>query len=340
MLGMSLAMRPTSADEPAPRRPAVVKVAAVQCSSNLGDVAGNTKKLTALVREAAAGGAKIVVLPETAITGYVSQDLQWNWHVAGRPIEKGFRGKDPLPFAETVPGPATEHFRKLAKELGIYLTIPLLEQVAQRTPTRSVSEAIPTRSVSEGTTPTRSVSEGTTPTRSVSEAIPTRSVSEVKVEGPLLFNTVCLASPDGKLVAHYRKLTPWPYPEKSWATPGDRGIQTFDTEYGRVGLAICFDIHTILERYEDQKLWALLYPIAWVDDEHPADWFWHRLPERVGKFQHYVIGANWSVDEPQNWRGYGFSTIISPEGKVLATAKSLHGSEILFAELECAQPAK
>jgi predicted amidohydrolase len=279
--------------------PATVKVAAVQCSSELGDIAGNTKKLTALVREAAAGGAKIVVLPETAITGYVSQDLQWNWHVAGRPIEKGFRGKDPLPFAETVPGPATDHFCKLAKELGIYLTIPLLERVEQPT-----APATPARRVSEGTT---------------------------------FFNTVCLASPTGKLVAHYRKLNPWPYPEKSWATPGDRGIQTYDTEYGRVGLAICFDIHTILERYEDQQLWALLYPIAWVDDEHPAEWYWHRLPERVGKFKHHVVGANWSVDQPQTWRGYGFSTIIAPDGKVLATARSLHGSEIVVAELACAK---
>jgi predicted amidohydrolase len=297
---MLLMPAPGAAEEPtAAKTPATVKVAAIQCSSDLGDVAGNIQKLTALVREAASGGAKIVVLPETAITGYVSQDLHWNWHVAGRPIEKEFRGKDPLPFAETVPGPATDHFCKLARDLGIYLTIPLLEKVEQ-----PGEKPIPARRASEGTQ---------------------------------FFNTVCLAGPDGKLVAHYRKLTPWPYPEKSWATPGDRGLQTFDTQYGRVGLAICFDIHTILERYDDQKLWALLYPIAWVDDEHPAEWFWHRLPERVGKFQHYVIGANWSVDRPQPWRGYGFSTIISPKGKVVATAKSLHGSEIVYAELECAK---
>jgi predicted amidohydrolase len=57
----------------------------------------------------------------------------------------------------------------------------------------------------------------------------------------------------------------------------------------------------------------------------------------VGKFKHYVIGANWSVDEPQNWRGYGFSTIISPEGQVLASAKSLYGSEIVYAELNVAK---
>lgn len=280
-----LLMPPAFSAEP----PGTVKVAAVQCSSDLGDVAGNTKKLTALVREAAQGGAKIIVLPETAITGYVSQDLRWNWHVVGRPIEKEFRGKNPQPYAETVPGRSTDHFAALAKELKVYLTIPLLERVGQAP------------------------------------------------EDVQFFNTVCLANPEGKLVAHYRKLNPWPIPEKSWATPGDRGLQTFDTEYGRVGLAICFDIHTILERYADQKLWTLLYPIAWVDEEHPAEWYYHKLPERVGKFKHHVIGANWSVDRPQPWRGYGFSTIISAEGRVLATAKSLHGSEIVYADLPTAK---
>jgi predicted amidohydrolase len=110
-------------------------------------------------------------------------------------------------------------------------------------------------------------------------------------------------------------------------------VQTYDTEYGRVGLGICFDIHTILEKYEEKKLWALLYPIAWVDTEHPAEWMFHKLPARVKPFKHHVIGANWSVDKKQDWRGYGFSVIISNEGKVVASAKSLYGSEIVYAEL-------
>jgi predicted amidohydrolase len=265
--------------------PRLVKVAAIQCSSDLGEVAANTHKLTDLVKEAATKGAKIIVLPETSITGYLSQDLKTNWHVTGWPIEKKFVGLDPVAFAETVPGVSTKHFCALAKETGAYVTIPFLEIATQAG------------------------------------------------DKPKYFNTVCLASPQGELVAHYRKLTPWPYPEKSWATAGDRGVQTYDTEYGRVGLGICFDIHTILEKYEGKDLWALLYPIAWVDDEHPADWFFHKLPKRVEPFKIHLIGANWSVDENQSWRGYGFSTIISNEGKVVASAKSLHGSEIVYAEL-------
>jgi len=294
-------------EQPVPSGSSVVPtvtVAAIQCSSDLGAVEQNRQKLTALIREAASGGAKIIVLPEAAITGYVSQDLRDNWHVEGRPLEPAFHGRDPATAAETVPGPSTEHFCTLAKELGVYLTIPLVECAEKTSPTPA--------------------GEGRDP--------PPAPAHQMEY-----FNTVCLASPEGKLVAHYRKLTPWPFPEKSWATPGDRGIQTFDTEFGRVGLAICFDIHTILERYEGQNLWALLYPIAWVDEEHPADWFWHKLPARVGRFHHFVIGANWSVDQAQRWRGYGFSTIIGPNGNIVATAKSLYGSEIVYAEIPTAK---
>ncbi len=267
-------------------RPKTVRVAAVQCSSDMGALEANTKKLTALVERAAKGGAKIIVLPEACITGYLSQDLRTNWHVAGRPIDATYTGKDPAGFAEEVPGPSTKHFCALAKRLGVYITVPFVEVVSTKTPT--------------------------------------------------YYNTVCLASPQGKIVAHYRKLTPWLVPEKSWATAGDRGVQTYDTEYGRVGLAICFDIHTILEKYKPEKIWALLYPIAWVSDSHPADWFWHILPKRVAPFKHYVIGANWSVDHKQKWFGYGFSEIISPEGEVIANSHRLYEDDIVYADIKTA----
>lgn len=275
-----------SAVEPDPPQPQTVRVAAVQCSSDLGDVAANTRKLTDLVRQAADNGAKIVVLPEASITGYLSQDGKTNWHVEGRPLEKEYTGKDPAGFAEAVPGPSTRHFCKLAKDLGVYVTIPFLEV---------------------------DVADGP--------------------EKPRYFNTVCLASPQGELVVHYRKLRPWPHAEKSWVTDGDRGIQTWDTEYGRIGIGICSDIYTILEKYQSQQLWVLLHPTAWLDSEHPAEWFFHKLPARVKPFGHHLIAANRTVDQKQTWRGYGFSSIISGEGKVVASAKSLFGSEIVFADL-------
>lgn len=267
-------------------QPKTVKVAAVQCSSELGEVEANRKKLMKLATEAADHGAKFIVLPEASITGYLSQDLRTNWQLAGWPIEPYFSGKDPKGYAEPVPGPSTEAFAALAKKLGVYITVPLVE------------------------------------------------ISEEKDREPKYFNTVCLASPKGEIVAHYRKLTPWPVPEKSWATKGDRDVQTYDTEYGRVGLAICFDIHTILEKYKPKKIWTLLYPIAWVADSHPADWFWHILPGRLKPYGFNVVGANWSVDAPQKWYGYGFSTIYGSDASILATDHSLYGTSIIYADLK------
>jgi hypothetical protein len=81
----------------APAKPTTVKVAAIQCSSRFGDPVGNRAKIIPLVEKAAAEGAKIIVLPEACITGYLSQDLHMNWRVGDRPIEKVFVGVDPAP---------------------------------------------------------------------------------------------------------------------------------------------------------------------------------------------------------------------------------------------------
>jgi len=144
---------------------------------------------------------------------------------------------------------------------------------------------------------------------------------------------VCLVSPEGKMVAHYRKNTPWPHPEKSWASAGTE-VACCDTPYGRVGLAICFDIHSILEKYEPHNLWALLYPIAWVDTYPLARWFHNYLPsQRLKKFPHHVVGCNWSVDKNEDWLGYGFSTIYMRGGTVVNTAKTFYGPEIIYADL-------
>lgn len=104
-----------------------VFVAAVQCSSVFGDPEANRKALAAYVSQAAGAGAQIVVLPETAVTGYLTPDLKRTWQVDKHPLSEGLEGADPAAAAETVPGPSTEFFARLANHYGLYLTVPLLE---------------------------------------------------------------------------------------------------------------------------------------------------------------------------------------------------------------------
>ena len=122
ILGSCVSLLTANADE----LPSTVRVAAIQFISRWAKPAENRKTIEPLIREAAKNGAKIVVLPETAITAYMSHDIRLTWRVSGR-TTADLRGVSPKDFAETVPGVSTNAFGKLAKELQIYLTAPLVE---------------------------------------------------------------------------------------------------------------------------------------------------------------------------------------------------------------------
>ena len=275
---LTTAIPSRAADPPAAK---TVRVAAVQFASAFGKPAENRKALERLVREAARNGAKIVVLPETAIPGYMSHNNLQTWQVDNRPLSATLKGVPAKSVAEPVPGPSTQAFGGLAKELGVYLTVPLVE---------------------------------------------------IDVKQDKYFNTLVLMDPEGKLALHYRKLNPYLWAERGWASPGDRGQQFLDTPYGRIGLLICFDIHFEPPKLKANRVDHLLYAIAWVDYADSA-WFRHDLPDIAKKTNVNIIGANRSVPEPPGWHGYGQSVIIGRDGRILAKAKHDLGNEILYAEL-------
>jgi len=104
-----------------------VKVALVQCASEMGAVAKNLKRLERHIRKAAEEGAKIIVLPETSVTGYLSQDLQTNWGLQDRP-QSYPNSMDPAVHAEERDGDSVRHMALLARELCVYITVPYLER--------------------------------------------------------------------------------------------------------------------------------------------------------------------------------------------------------------------
>jgi predicted amidohydrolase len=87
------------------------KIAGVQMDCRFGDKRHNLDTIRARLREAAAGGARLIVFPECALTGYA------------------FESKDEaLPHAETVPGPATEAVAADCRDLGVWAVFGLLER--------------------------------------------------------------------------------------------------------------------------------------------------------------------------------------------------------------------
>ncbi|SHN54485.1 N-carbamoylputrescine amidase [Butyrivibrio hungatei DSM 14810] len=69
-------------------------------------------------------------------------------------------------------------------------------------------------------------------------------ISVYEKDGNTFYNSVAMIDADGSNLGTYRK-THIPddhyYQEKFYFTPGNTGFKVFDTEYGRVGVGICWD---------------------------------------------------------------------------------------------------
>jgi predicted amidohydrolase len=87
-----------------------MKIAGVQMDVSLGDVPGNLKRVADRFREAVEAGAKLVVFPECCVTGYCFRDLE-----------------EARPFAETIPGSATETVARLCAEANAFAVFGMLE---------------------------------------------------------------------------------------------------------------------------------------------------------------------------------------------------------------------
>src|SRR5215467_13375596 len=86
------------------------RVAAIQYEPALGQKEKNVGDLLRLVEEAAQQGARLVVLPEMATTGYCWDDRA-----------------EIAPHVEPIPGPTTERFQQLAADYDCYIAIGLAE---------------------------------------------------------------------------------------------------------------------------------------------------------------------------------------------------------------------
>ena len=86
-----------------------VQLAGIQFSGRKGQKDENIATLSRMIRAAAAKGAQIVVTPEMALSGFMNT-------------------AEEKQLAEPIPGPSTEIFGRLAKELDIYILLAMPER--------------------------------------------------------------------------------------------------------------------------------------------------------------------------------------------------------------------
>ncbi|WP_297862352.1 carbon-nitrogen hydrolase family protein [uncultured Acidaminococcus sp.] len=242
--------------------------AAIQMDSQ-DDKNANLAAAEGYIREAAAQGARLVVLPETM--NYIGRDI------AGE--------------AESIPHGLT--FRKmagLARELGIWLEAGSIYESNPEDPSRP-------------------------------------------------FNTTFLIRPDGTLAAKYAKLHPFDVVlpngvtsrESDRVCPG-KVLAAADTELGKLGLAICYDV-----RFgEIFRLMALdgarIFAVPANFTVNTGKDHWETLVRaRAIENECYVIAPNQMGKKPR-FTAYGNSMIVDPWGTVIARASEKPG--VITAEID------
>jgi predicted amidohydrolase len=92
-----------------------MKIAAVQMDVRLGDVDANLGRIVEKLRETRREGATLSVFPECAVTGYCFESLA-----------------EARPFAQSVPGPATQRIASACREHGGFAVFGMLEADGDR----------------------------------------------------------------------------------------------------------------------------------------------------------------------------------------------------------------
>lgn len=126
--------------------------------------------------------------------------------------------------------------------------------------------------------------------------------------------------------------------EQDYYTPSDEGFQVFDTEYGKIGIVVCFDRHYPESIRTETLQGADLILIPTVNTKaEPSLMFEWEL--RVQAFQNSVILAMCNrVGIEGNMHFSGESIVIDAKGDVLAKADDME--QIVYVDIDMQEAQK
>ena len=140
--------------------------------------------------------------------------------------------------------------------------------------------------------------------------------SMYELDGDKLYNTAVVISPEGEIVAKYRKMFPW-LPYEAGTTPGEEFCVFDIPDVGRFGLCICYDMW--FPEVSRQLAWmgaeVILQPTLTPTSDRELELVMARANALFN--QCYFVSVN-GVGE---WGG-GRSTFIDPDGRILQQAST------------------
>ena len=135
-----------------------------------------------------------------------------------------------------------------------------------------------------------------------------------EIDDGKMYNTSVVISPDGDIVAKYRKMFPW-LPYETGTEAGDEFCVFEIPEVGRFGLCICYDMW--FPEVARQLAWmgaeVIIQPTLTPTSDRPLELVMARANALFN--QCYFV----SVNGIGTWGG-GRSTIIDPDGRILQEA--------------------
>ncbi|PVH93179.1 carbon-nitrogen hydrolase [Periconia macrospinosa] len=282
-----------------------VKLALVQLACT-ADKAANLRHARTKVLEATKQGAKIVVLPECFNSPYGTKYFPQY----AEQLQGVTRGSPPTQEQS----PTFHALSSLAKESGAYII------------GGSIPELVPGKESSSTTTTS-------TPENS--------SKDSSESSKPKYYNTNMTFSPTGQLIATHRKVHLFDisipnkitFRESDVLSPGSKITLVDLPEYGRIAIAICYDIRfpelaTIAAR---RGAFLLVYPGAFNLTTGALHWELQARARAVDN-QVFVALCSPSRDMDAEYNAWGHSCVVDPNAEVLGMLDEKEG--VLIRELE------
>ena len=162
-------------------------------------------------------------------------------------------------------------------------------------------------------------------------------------ENGSIYNTAYVFDRNGKQIAKHRKLHLFDisvpggqhFFESETLSKGDH-YTVFDTEYGKIGLCICFDFRfpELARSMVLDGAKILLVPAAFNMTTGPAHWE-ITLRARAIDNQCFVVATSPARDATGIYVAWGHSMIVSPWGTIIREARE--SEEVIVEEIDLAQ---
>lgn len=161
-----------------------------------------------------------------------------------------------------------------------------------------------------------------------------------------LFNTSYLFDKDGNIIAKHRKMHLFDIDVKDRITFKESDVLTAgndftiaDTEFGKIGIGICYDIRfpELARIMVENGALILFYPGAFNMTTGPAHWEL-LFKSRALDNQVYCVGVAPALNEDASYHSFGHSIITNPWGDIIAEADTKE--ELIIGEIDLSEIKK